>query len=123
MTLDLVAAYDVPERIGLSGTLTFDRRGEGSVTVVDAVEFDSPKSFEIALVTLGGVEQVAPIGCDLWRDGAALDATIDAGGAEFEVVERELEANFRDPGRWIRVGIRLRDDVAQAAIKVTMVPR
>jgi hypothetical protein len=53
MVLDLRTAYDVPSLRKLEREFIFDRRGAGSVTIIDRVEFSSPAAFESALITTG----------------------------------------------------------------------
>ena len=53
MVLDLRGAYDAPGLKKLEREFIFDRRGAGSVTVTDRVEFSTPAAFESALITTG----------------------------------------------------------------------
>ena len=84
MVLDLRGAYDIAGLKKLEREFIFDRRGAGSVTVIDRVEFAAPAAFETALVTLG---QAAIEGTRVrLTDGpATLVAEVSCEGAAFEI--------------------------------------
>jgi len=55
MILDLRGAYDCPTLRKLEREFVFDRRGEGSLTITDTVEFSEPTKYESALITSGEI--------------------------------------------------------------------
>lgn len=56
MILDLRGAYNCPTLRKLEREFIYDRRGDGSLTITDTVEFSEPTEFESALITPGQVE-------------------------------------------------------------------
>lgn len=56
MVLDLRRAYDCPTLRKLEREFIFDRRGDGSLTITDTVEFSEPSEYESALITPISVE-------------------------------------------------------------------
>ena len=57
MVLDLRGAYDCPTLRKLERELIFDRRGDGSLTITDTVEFSEPTEYESALITSGDITE------------------------------------------------------------------
>ena len=55
MILDLRGAYNCPTLRKLEREFIFDRRGDGSLTITDTVEFSEPTDYESALITPGKV--------------------------------------------------------------------
>ncbi len=51
MVLDLRGGYDCPTLRKLEREFVYDRRGDGSLTITDKVEFSEPTEFESALIT------------------------------------------------------------------------
>jgi len=51
MVLDLRGGYDCPTLRKLEREFLYDRRGDGSLTITDTVEFSEPTDFESALIT------------------------------------------------------------------------
>ncbi|MCF7761679.1 MAG: hypothetical protein K9M98_14365, partial [Cephaloticoccus sp.] len=58
MVLDLRGGYDCPTLRKLEREFIFDRRGNGSLTITDTVEFSEPTEFESALITPGAISEV-----------------------------------------------------------------
>jgi hypothetical protein len=117
VVLDLRLAYNAPGLLRLEREFVFDRRGAGSVTVSDSVEFVSPSAFESALVTL------APVVVDGLRirlgDGpSALVAEVDASGAELEIVRDTIN----QPPHPVRLALRCRGPVARAQVRAVLRP-
>ncbi len=57
MVLDLRRAYDCPTLRKLEREFIFDRRGDGSLTITDTVEFSEPTEYESALISLGKITE------------------------------------------------------------------
>lgn len=56
MILDLRGAYNLPTLRKLEREFIYDRRGDGSLTITDTVEFSEPTEYESALITAGKVD-------------------------------------------------------------------
>jgi len=121
-SIDLTAAYDVKELKRLTRTFVFSREGAGRLAVADRVEFDGPQTFDTALITFHGWEQIAP---NRLRIGKAPDdviVEIETDGGEFRVVSEKIEEDL--PGGRVptRIGIELTEPVERAAITLTITP-
>ncbi len=57
MILDLRGAYDCPTLRKLEREFICDRRGDGSLTITDTVEFSEPTAYESALITSGEITE------------------------------------------------------------------
>lgn len=86
MVLELRNAYDVPALRSLRREFTYDRRGAGSLTITDRVEFSEPAAFESALITFGEValdgarvrlaDSVAAVVAEVTVEGAGLALSV-----------------------------------------------
>ncbi len=119
--LDLAPAYQVPDLRRLERTFVFSRRGAGSLTVTDRVEFATPQAFGTALMTVGEYELAG--GSLVFRDGeGGVRVEIEASAAH--TVKPET---FPDPIRLrgkqaTRLGIDLDEPVLEATITTRIVP-
>jgi hypothetical protein len=85
VVLDLREAYRVDTLVRLERSFTHGRSGDGRVDVVDEVVFQSPESFETALITYADFHEEPDGGVRLFRDGVALSVKVssDAGRLVF----------------------------------------
>jgi len=120
LTLDLSAAYEVPELTKLERAFVYDRDGDGSLTVTDSVAFDSPQSFETALITDGDWRREDDGTLTVWDGNRAVSVSLDTGGAAWELVVDEIEEDAR--AKPTRLGIRLSDPVSEATVTATITP-
>jgi hypothetical protein len=117
MVLDLRGAYDVPGLRKLQREFLYDRRGAGSLTITDRVEFVEPAAFESALITLGKVTvEGARIRLD---DGkAAITAEVTVEGATLDVSTDTIT----QPPHPTRIALRCAGDVRAAVIRTVFRP-
>ncbi len=117
VVFDLRLAYDVPALRRLEREFLFDRRGAGSVTITDQVEFATPSAFESALITLG---KVAINGSQVrLSDGAAVLAVeVSVEGAALAISTDTID----QPPHPTRLALRCQGDVRQATIRVVLRP-
>ena len=117
VVFDLKLGYDVPALRRLEREFLFDRRGDGSLTITDRVEFSTPSAFESALITLG---QFAIEGSRVrLSDGAAVlvvDVSVD--GAPLDLIADTID----QPPHPKRIALRCRGDVLQATVKTVLRP-
>ncbi|QNN24299.1 hypothetical protein HED60_19150 [Planctomycetales bacterium ZRK34] len=118
--IDLTACYKDANLSGAQRTWRYDRRGEGSLTMTDHIQLKVPGTIETALV-----------GVDDWRrgDSGVLYVRDESGAAlrveitcaqPYDLVAEKLEnPRHFEP---VRVGIRLREPVAEATIKLMIRP-
>lgn len=117
VVLDLRRAYDVPTLRRLERAFVFDRRGDGSLTITDHVQFSEPEAFEAALISFGT--------CDItgnhlkFEDGpTSLHAEVQIEGADL-VFDRDT---INQPPHPIRLGLRCAKPVTSATIQVVFTP-
>ena len=118
--INLASCYDVPELTKLEREWVYDRAGEGSLTVTDSVAYQTPQSFETALITLGGWRERGPNQLLIWDFDEAVEATIDTGGQPYELVTDQIIENAS--AKPYRLAIRLQNPVSEATVKVTIKP-
>ncbi len=117
VVLDLRAGYDVPTLRRLEREFVYDRRGAGSLTIVDRVEFSEPSEFETALITLGQFE-IDGARVRL-RDGeAAIDANVTIDGAELACDTDTIN----QPPHPHRIALRCAKPVRSATITTVLRP-
>ena len=120
--IDLSAAYGLAQVRRLERQFVYSPAGAGKLTVTDTVELAKPGTFETALITFGKVT-IDDKGVLLIDDsGEAVQATIDTGGAKYDIVQETIQEDLHGHILPKRVGIRLRAPVAKARISVTIVP-
>ncbi|MEO6874643.1 MAG: heparinase II/III family protein [Opitutaceae bacterium] len=117
MVLDLRTAYDVPALKKLEREFIFDRRGAGSVTVIDRVEFSTPAAFESALITLGQAT-IEGASVRLTDGAAALVAEVSVEGASLEISTDQIN----QPPHPTRVALRCAGEVKSAVIRTVLRP-
>lgn len=117
VVFDLKRAYDVPTLRKLEREFLFDRRGDGSLTITDHVEFSTAEEFESALISFGS--------CDIsgsrlvFTDGpTSLTAEVTVEGADL-VFDRDT---INQPPHPIRIALRCAEPVTAATIKTVFRP-
>lgn len=117
MVLDLRGAYDVAGLRRLEREFRFDRRGAGSLTITDRVEFVAPADFESALISLG---QATIEGNRIRLDdgSAAVIAEVSVEGAELTVSTDTIN----QPPHPVRVALRCATPVREAVICTVITP-
>jgi hypothetical protein len=117
VVLNLRRAYDVPTLRRLDREFVYDRRGDGSLTITDHVEFSDPEAFESALISFGTCE------IDgnrlIFRDGeTVINAEVQIEGADL-IYDRDT---INQPPHPIRIGLRCAGPVMAASIRVSFMP-
>lgn len=117
LVFDLRGAYDVPVLRKLEREFLYDRRGAGSLTITDRVEFSEPAAFETALITLGkfGVDGA---NIRIHDDHAALIATVTCEGAALETATDTIN----QPPHPQRLALRCQGDIRTATIRTVIRP-
>lgn len=117
VVLNLRRAYDVPTLRRLDREFVYDRRGDGSLTITDHVEFSRPEAFETALISFGS--------CQIdghrlnFRDGdSAVQAQVSIEGADL-IYDRDT---INQPPHPIRIGLRCAQPVTRARVQVVLTP-
>lgn len=111
VVFDLRRAYDVPTLRLLEREFIFDRRGDGSVTIIDRVEFSEPADFESALISFGECE-VNGNHLTFNDHGIKLHAKIQIEGARLALATDTIN----QPPHPIRVALQCAQPVTAATI-------
>ncbi|HRJ48740.1 MAG TPA: heparinase II/III family protein, partial [Opitutaceae bacterium] len=117
MVLDLRSAYDVPTLRKLEREFLYYRRGAGSLTITDRVEFAAPAAFESALITLGKAT-VEGSTVRIADEKAAVIAEVSCEGSVLEFVTDTIN----QPPHPTRVALRCAGDVRTAVIRTVIRP-
>ena len=122
LVLDLGAAYDVPGLRSLRRTFVYAREGAGSLTVIDEAAFEAPSTFETALVTTGGFEQVGE-GVLEFRDGpAGVRVVLETGDRPVRVQAEPIEEEAMSRIRPVRVGIAAAEPAEAFRVTLRILP-
>lgn len=116
---DIKSAYPVPILKKLEREFVYSRKGQGSLTVTDTVEFSKPENFETALVTFGKWKQNDDGALLISHQGKAVKVQIDAGGKTCEIRGDVIKEDIHPKTLPTRIGIRLKEPVENA--KITMI--
>ena len=117
LVLDLRNAYDVPMLQRLTREFFYDRRGTGSLTVTDHVEFGEPAAFESALITLGKFTADG-LNLRIYDEHAAITAEVSCDGATVDIVTDTID----QPPHPTRIALRCRGEIRSATIRVVIRP-
>jgi hypothetical protein len=120
LRMDIASAYRVPDLKTLERMFIYSRKGTGSLTVMDRVEFEKPETFGTALITLGKFRQVGDNLLLVMEGGEAVLVDINTGGEEFALKAEPIEEDA--PVKPIRIGINLVKPVKSATITLRMTP-
>lgn len=122
IVLDIRDAYSVKELKKLVRTFVFSRKGTGSLTVTDEVEFDTPQSFGTALITFLPDRKVD--GRSIWigKGDQRVHVEVAADEADVEIRQDEIDEDVHSRHQPVRLGIDLTQPVTRARIVVAIRP-
>ncbi|MDD2598975.1 MAG: heparinase II/III family protein [Kiritimatiellae bacterium] len=122
ITFDITSAYNVKELKSLQRAFRYSRNGTGSFTVTDHVVFDTPQSFETALITTVHWRKSSHNTLYFRGLDEGINVTIEVQGGDFiidsEVIDEDVGARTKPE----RIAIRMSEPVKEAAIKVMVKP-
>jgi hypothetical protein len=123
VVLDLRGAYAVEGLDQLRRTFVFSRQGRGRLTVTDEVRFAAPESFGTALITFSEWRKADPGALIVGSGPGTVRVEIDAPDQQLTVDAEKIEEDL--PGARIptRLGINLRESVAEATITLVITPQ
>ncbi|MEA1950749.1 MAG: heparinase II/III family protein, partial [Planctomycetota bacterium] len=130
IVFDISRAYDIKSLKRLERKFVYSRKGAGSLTVTDEVEFDSPQSFGTALVTFDkwkivGPESQKPSNTKTLRIGSgseAVDVTIECKASPIEICPETIDEDVHGKTKPTRLGIELVKPVERATVRATIRP-
>ena len=120
LVIDLAPAYQVTALRSLTRTFEHDREA-GVIQIEDHVQFAEPTAFNTALITLDRAHQVGPDTFAVYDEAHALAIRVEVTGGAWDYVAEEIENPGRPTPR--RLGISLKEPVAEARVRFTIQPR
>lgn len=118
MVLDLTKAYRVKSLISLKRAFVFDRTGNGLVEVTDEVSFNSPQSFETALVTYAEWSLNDDGSLTIFDGDAAIKVNVSSEDGDLEFSHCILKESSTPT----RLSWRLKNPVEQARVQIKVQP-
>ncbi len=118
LSLDIAAAYDVPELEELTRTFVYSREGLGSLTVTDRVRFESPQEFGSAFLIRGQWQRDDDGAITVLDLDQAVRVTIETTGGEVAIADELIEEDAAVHPT--RVGISFAEPVQEASISLTI---
>ncbi len=120
LVIEMASAYAVPELKSLQRTFVYSRKNGGSFSVSDRVVFDSPQSFESALITISNWKQLDE-NTFVFRDlDGGISVAINTEGRAFVTEAVKIDEDVRR--KPTRIGISLVEPVVEAVITITVTP-
>ena len=119
--LDITSAYAVPSLKLYQRTFTYVRQPKPSLTVSDKVEFDSPQTFETALVTWGRWQRNAQ-DLVITDEGGAVQVKVETADQPYQLKSKRLQADVGNANHAERLGIALSSPAKTALIKLIITP-
>ncbi len=117
MVLDLRGAYDCPTLRKLEREFIFDRRGEGSLTITDTVEFSEPTAYESALITSGEITENQQ-SLRFAEEDTAISIEYSAGNSELQISRNTIN----QPPHPTRVAIATVEKVSALTLRFVIRP-
>jgi hypothetical protein len=122
LTLDLRAPYDVPAMQKLEREFIYRRGPQAALVVTDTVEFSTPSTYEVALITWGKWERLSPTEICISDGPDAVRVVVDAAGQAFELRAETLDEDVLTPTKPIRLGLKVTAPVTVLQFKLTITP-
>jgi hypothetical protein len=140
VVLDLRRAYDAPTLRRLEREFIYDRRGEGSLTIIDRAEFSEPSDYESALITYGEPTLGEDGRLKVTYEGASVAGEVTLEGGELEFATDTLNEPAGDtaqpyqaihngkvipmsqPGHATRIALRAREPVTAVTLTTVIRP-
>lgn len=122
LEMDLTTAYSVKEHNSLKRTFVYSRKQDGSLTVTDEAVFSSPSSFETAIITQGTFERKTDSSLIISSGNGKILAGIDSDAGEIEISSTEIKEETQGNIKPLRIGLKIRQPIEKAIIKVKYSP-
>lgn len=122
LVLDLRSAYEPKDLKKLERSFVFSRKGSGSLTVADSVEFAKPQSFGTALITFSKWRALGDGQLEIGEGAEKVRVTIATDGPKFRLQPEEIHEDVHAQGTLVRLGIELAEPAARATVTVVITP-
>jgi hypothetical protein len=119
MTLDIISAYNVPELKKLERTMSYNRVGEGSVTITDDFEFTQPEIFETAISTRSEWKQTSDNTLLLTKGKEKMLVTFSSHESKLSLRSEEIEEGGKT---YSRIGLYIDKPASAGKIIVSYSP-
>jgi hypothetical protein len=118
ITLDLMAAYAAPSLVRLTRSLRHERGTDENVLIEDRFAFQTPQSFETALIAGGNWKDRGDGKIVLWQKNEKLLVEIEASSAYELVTENVDEEGLA----FTRIAIRFKDAASEGFVRMRFAP-
>jgi hypothetical protein len=115
--MDITSAYPVDGLKSLVRKFNYERKGQSSLTVKDDFSFETPQTFETAIITRAKWKQTAANEIVLEGKNNRLTATIEAPEGGFTIRQEEIAEEGGIP--YTRLGILLKEPLRAGSVTVT----
>ena len=122
VVMDISGAYEIPSLSKLERTFVFSRRGDGSFTVTDEVEFSEAGRFETALITFDTWRSIDNNTIVVGEGKSRMRVAIDTGGEPFRLEAITIDEDMQVKIQPVRLGIVLANPVKTARVSVKIEP-
>lgn len=116
LVLDIASAYSVPGLIKLERTMSYNRTGEGSVTISDDFEYSQPEAFETAIPTRAEWKKTSDNTLLLTKGKEKLLVTFSSPGNKLSIRSEEITEGGTP---YTRIGISTEKPVSSGQIVIT----
>jgi len=122
ISLDLKAAYAVPEIRTLVRTFTNRREGRGAIVVEDVVEFSEPCEFGTALITLDRFYRIDDKTLVVYDGEDCVEVRVEAEGGALAFRTDVIDEDMSCRKQPTRLGLDFAEPVAAGTIRLTITP-
>lgn len=119
---DLKGAYDLASLKKLEREFVYSRKGKGSLSVTDTVEFAKPQSYETALITFGNFIKNEDGTLFVYNQDKAVNVSFDSGKESCEIRGEILDEDVHAKTQPTRIGFKLKKPVKSAKFAMTIIP-
>lgn len=119
LVMDISAAYDVPSLKQLTRDFVYNRTGSGMFETRDHFAFNTPESFETALITRVQWKQVSPGVIELKGKKQTLQVHIQTGNQPFTITPEVLSEGGTP---YTRLAIKLNKPFASGTVSIRFTP-
>lgn len=119
LVMDISSAYEVPALQQLTRDFVYNRTGSGSFETRDHFAFNTPQTFETALITRVNWKEVTPGVIELQGKKEKLRVVIQTGGVPFTIGSEVLTEGGTP---YTRLAIKLSKPVAAGTVSIRFTP-
>lgn len=122
LKLDLTSAYAVKELKSLTRTFVFERTGRGRLLSNDEVTFESPQTFEEALITYSPWRREQSGGWTVGEKRGAVRVQIRSSQGELLWAEEVIDEDVRYSKKPVRLAAKVSEPVSHVTVEIIIEP-